>query len=229
METDRVTWRIDLFGGLGAVSGGRTLPPFPTQKTGLLLARLAFPPQRPYTREQVIDLLWPDAELESGRNRLNQTMVWLRRHLEPEGAVRGSVLETQRIHVGLNPAAVSTDVADFEAALVAAERSGDSEERTKGFVRAVSLYSGELLPAFYEDWVLSERQRLLNAYSGAVRQLVRLREDAGDIPNRAGMRHLAWRQRIRHRGKKRQTPRYYRMEGAGARRVPNQEFRRRAR
>ena len=142
-------WRIEMLGWLRAQSGDLTLTRFRTQKTALLLARLAFYPRRAHPREELADLLWPDADRDSGRNRLKQSLAILRRQLEPPGTPAGSVLIADRLSVRLNPAAVFTDVAEFEAALHA-----------KQIEQAATLYQGELLPGFYDDWVIEERERL---------------------------------------------------------------------
>ena len=39
-------------------------------------------------------------------------------------------------------------------------------------IATVSLYQGELLPGFYDEWVVLERERLLNAYQQAMNQLL---------------------------------------------------------
>ena len=113
-------WRIEMLGWMRAQSGDLTVTRFRTRKTALLLARLALFPRRTHPREELADLLWPEAELEAGRNSLKQSLAILRRLLEPPGTPAGSVLIADRLGMHLNPAAFSTDVADFEAALKAA-------------------------------------------------------------------------------------------------------------
>src|SRR6266849_3523629 len=80
MET---RWRIELLGGLRAVHADRVVSRFQTQKIGLLLAYLAYYPQRPHPREALIELLWPEGEAHAGRNNLSVSLSWLRRQLEP--------------------------------------------------------------------------------------------------------------------------------------------------
>ena len=64
-----------------------------------------------------------------GRHRLSVALSSLRQELEPPGVPDGAVLETDRVLVGLNPATVTTDVAEFEAALRgAAELAPGGEE-----------------------------------------------------------------------------------------------------
>ena len=164
--------QIELFGGLKAQSGERAIARFRTQKEGALFAYLAYHSQRPHLREQIAEMLWPDAEPEAGRNRLKQTLSTLRRQLEPPGVADNSVLIADRIHVRLNPAAFSTDAQEFEKNLKIASRADAPDAKDAALLRAVELYRGELLPDYYEDWILTERQRLSDAFVAAVRALI---------------------------------------------------------
>ena len=148
-------WRIELFGWLRAETEGRSVTRFATHKTAALLARLALWPRRAHAREELAELLWPDADFDAARARLRQALTSLRHQLEPPGVAAGSVLITDRGSVRLNPAAISTDVADFEAAV----RRGSRRE-------AVLLYREELLPGYYEEWILAERDRLHALFGG---------------------------------------------------------------
>jgi tetratricopeptide (TPR) repeat protein len=90
------------------------------------------------------------------------------------------VLVADYQNVRLNPEAVTTDVAEFEAALRAAGREADPATRADVLSRAIALYCGELLPGCYEDWVLSERERMAQAYLSTLRQLAQAREAVGE-------------------------------------------------
>ena len=140
-------WRVELLGGPRAVSGATVLTRFGSRKIAALLARLAMSPQRLHAREELIDLLWPDADPATGRNRLRQALSTLKRLLQPPGA--GDVLLADRAGIRINPQAVSCDVLDFEACA-----------RDGRVAQARRLYRGELLPGFYDEWVQDERQRL---------------------------------------------------------------------
>ena len=181
MREEEPLWRIELFGGLQAHRGPHALERLPTQKTAGLLAILAYALGRRQTRERLVDVLWPDAESASGRDRLSQALVWLRPRLEPGLTPRGSVLQADRANVGLNPSAVTTDVAQFEAALSAAAQAATPAARREALEEAITQYKGELLPGIYSDWVFPERQRHLSSYLLSLAQLSRLYEDAGDF------------------------------------------------
>ncbi len=60
-------------------------------------------------REELADLLWPEADLDSARANLRQALLSLRRQLEPPGVLPGTVLTADRTQVRLSPDAVRTD------------------------------------------------------------------------------------------------------------------------
>src|SRR6266851_1292118 len=119
-------WQIELLGWLRATRDDRVVTRFQTHKTGALLAYLAYHCQRSHPREVLIELLWPENDPRAGRNKLSLALSSLRHQLEPPGVPPGTVILTTRASVQLNPAAITTDVAQFEAALqaVARARSG---------------------------------------------------------------------------------------------------------
>ena len=76
--------RIHLLGSLQVVQGDQHHIRFATQKAAALLAYLALRPGL-HSREQIIDLFWPDLDLPEGRNNLSTALSGLRRLLEPPG------------------------------------------------------------------------------------------------------------------------------------------------
>src|SRR5262245_45687189 len=108
--------RIELLGGLRVRQGDRIITRFRMQKIGALLAYLAYYPDRSHPREVLIEALWPQCDLGAGRSRLSTSLSSLRRQLEPPGVPAGAIIQADRGCVQLNPAAVTTDVAEFAAA-----------------------------------------------------------------------------------------------------------------
>jgi tetratricopeptide (TPR) repeat protein len=69
------------------------------------------------------------------------------------------------------------DVLEFEDALMRAEQAEQAQDVTgtrQTLERAVSLYGGELLPGCYDEWILSERDRLHQAILRALERLISL-------------------------------------------------------
>ena len=171
-------WRIELFGQLRAHRAEHSLTRFRSHKTAALLAYLAYYHHRQHSRETLIDLFWPEGDLEAGRHNLSMSLSSLRRQLEPPGTPVGAVIVANRQNVGLNPAAVVTDVGAFETGLNAADKATGRTEKAQLLARALDLYKDRLLPGFYEDWLVPEQTRLDHLYFEAVRQLIALLEES---------------------------------------------------
>lgn len=170
-------WRIELLGGLRACSDAAEIDRFRTQKTGSLLAYLAFHMGRAHSREMLTEQMWPEDPPVAARHKLSVALSSLRQQLEPTGVADSSVLVADRLTVRLNPAAVVTDVGEFEAFLRNAQQAKESE-RDQWLRKAVNLYVGPLLPGFYEDWIIPEQRRLEALYFEAVRRLLPLLKSA---------------------------------------------------
>ena len=173
-------WRVELLGGLRACRGEQVVSHFRTRKMADLLAYLAYFRQRSHPRELLIELLWPEVEPDAGRHNLSVALSLLRHLLEPPGMPDGSVVLADRHAVGLDPAAITTDVGEFEAALKAAA-AAPGEEREKFLTAAAEVYGGELLPGHYDDWIFPEQQRLDELYFQALRQLIFHLEGEGEL------------------------------------------------
>jgi DNA-binding SARP family transcriptional activator len=111
-----------------------------------LLAFLALQP-RPVNRVYVAGVLWLDASEERANANLRSTLWRLRR----PGYV---LVEATMTHLAL-----ADDVlVDFRQAEASARRLLDDSEEWNANPYEVSL-SGDLLPDWYDDWVLVERER----------------------------------------------------------------------
>lgn len=177
------SWRIELFGGLRARQGNRVIGRFRTQKTGALLAYLAYFRGRTHGRETLIELLWPDVPPDAGRHSLSQALSSLRSQLEPPGVPAGSVIIADKLSVELNPDAFTTDVAEFEQALrqaALARNSPDHPDRETLLTVAVDKYGGALLDGYYEDWITAEQERIASRFRHAAVDLLGLLEKKGD-------------------------------------------------
>lgn len=191
---DPRVWSIQLFGGLVVQSANRTATRFRTQKTAALLAYLAFRCREnapPLPREQLVEMLWPEADLDAGRHNLSNGLTALRHVLEPPGVPPGTILVADRTSVRLNPAGVSTDVGRFEELIgrIRHPRTPD-EERLKLVAQAGAEYGGPLLPGFYEEWIQPEGERLAGLFLRLARDTAPLLIESGDLDTL-----LSWAQR----------------------------------
>src|SRR5262249_46571809 len=88
--------------------------------------------------------------------------------------------------VQLHPEAVTTDVGEFETALRRAATAGSGRERMLFLADAAELYGGELLPGYYDEWCLMERERLAETYLRTLHELVELLERPGHLDRALG-------------------------------------------
>lgn len=141
-----------------------------------LLANLVLHSGVPQPRRHLAFLLWPDSTDAQARTNLRNLVHLLRQALP--GA--GSYIEASpRTMQWRSDAPVVVDVVEFEKGLRQAATMQDWQ-------RAVELYSGDLLPNCYDDWVLPERERLRQEYANAVERLVGLLGEQGDYREAIG-------------------------------------------
>lgn len=144
---DAAVWHVRVLGGFELDDGRHCLTRLRSRAAMALVARLAMAPGRAHGREELAALLWPEADEETGRSRLRQTLSLLRVVLEPAGGP--PVVQADRRVVKVVPGALWCDAVAFEHALRAQQAD-----------LAQALYRGELLPGFYDEWVVDERERL---------------------------------------------------------------------
>lgn len=146
-----MSWRVHLLGDARLVNGERAITRFESRKVVALLARVALEPDRLHAREELAAILWPDADRRTGLERLRHILSSLQRQLSlPGGATTDNpLMQIDRHGIRLHREVVSSDVADFEARV-----------RQRRYAEAQGLYTGDLLPGYYDDWIQDERERL---------------------------------------------------------------------
>jgi DNA-binding SARP family transcriptional activator len=139
-----------------------------------MLAYLALPLGRAHPRDKLAALLWGGIREDSARASLRQTLFVVRKALQGADA---QALEQEGDTLRLEPARVEADVAAFELAAA----TGTPE----ALARAAALYQGDLLAGLalneapFEEWLVSERERLRElAIEGLARLLVHQRKVA---------------------------------------------------
>ena len=129
---------------------------------------------RPVPREELLDALWPDLSRDAAAASLNVAWSNLKRVFEPDLAEGepSSYLAIERGRYGLQPAAVVTDVREFERQAAGAANAARPEQRTAALERAASIYTGDLLPDdTNEPWTVLARERLRTQYLGVLESL----------------------------------------------------------
>jgi DNA-binding SARP family transcriptional activator/tetratricopeptide (TPR) repeat protein len=161
----RLTLR--LLGGFRAGLDSGVPLALPTRKAQALLAYLAVPPGPTHTRDKLASLLWGSTVETTARTSLRHALYTLRKCLR---GADGQPLRLDGETVACDPAAVTVDVTEFERRA--------SESTPAALAEAAALYQGALLEGLavqepvFEDWLLTQRERLHEMALGALNRLL---------------------------------------------------------
>jgi DNA-binding SARP family transcriptional activator len=164
--------RVRLLGRVEIILDGRHLRPFNSLRLQRFLALIALRRDLQH-RSRLAFELWPDSDERQARTNLRKLLHEFRHSLPDTGEFVEIDNEIVR-WIPTGPADV--DVLRFRDALAA----GDLE-------LAARVYSGDLLPACYDDWVLDERAKLRAEAYGAFMRLTE--ETAGRNDHKAAIRY----------------------------------------
>src|SRR5688572_9298145 len=142
--------RLLTFGGLGLVNDDGSPAPRVRPPRLALLAAIAGAGERGISRERLTAFFWAESDDAHGLHSLRQALYALRRELGRE------VVTSQGATLTLDATAITSDVAEFRAAVSADARAS-----------AAAIATGPFLDGFYlagapefERWVEEERARL---------------------------------------------------------------------
>jgi len=164
--------KVRLLGGVEISLDGRRLRAFNSLRLQRFLALIALRRDLQH-RSRLAFELWPDSDERQARTNLRKLLHDFRHSLPDTGEFVEIDNEIVR-WIPTGPADV--DVLTFRDALAA----GDLELATR-------VYSGDLLPACYDDWVLDERAKLRAEAYGAFMRLTE--ETAGRSDHPATIRY----------------------------------------
>ncbi|MBX5448884.1 DUF6788 family protein [Thermogemmatispora sp.] len=152
-----------------------------------LLGCLLCHPLRRMGREQVMEALWPDPDLDSetAANRLNGAVHELRLLLEPEirRPASSTLLRLQHEVLELADGSVIwVDADEFEQKIKLAEQLADPPQVERLLEEATALYRGDfLVEELYSEWAQPRREALRRRWMGALLQLAELRVKRGAL------------------------------------------------
>ncbi len=130
------------------------LPSRPAQS---LLAFLALTAGTHHMREKIAGMLWPDTTDSNARAYLRQVLWRIRKAFESQAIPCDEFLQISDLNLSFNSQA--DYLLDADAILQSPE-----EQTTREIIKNIQLYKGELLPGFYDEWILPERDRFQAAY-----------------------------------------------------------------
>lgn len=116
-----------------------------------------------HRREKLASLLWPDSTEESARENLRHILWRIRKSL-PSMPIPEYLLADD-FSIALN---ASTNLW-LDVTML---RSAGEKKSCDELVSALSVYRGELLPAFYDNWVILEREYLNHVFEHNMARLM---------------------------------------------------------
>ncbi len=175
--------RAYVLGRFELVLRGRSVPEsaWSRHKARQLLACLLVRPHHRMTREEALDLFWPDSDPESAGTNLRTARQDVRDALRRVGLGAGEdPIPPDRHLVALRmDGGIWVDADEFERLIGEAQTAAD---RLALMERADSLYRGHLLPdEAYEPWVADPREHLKRLWVDLQMQLARVREERGGL------------------------------------------------
>ena len=121
-----------------------------------------------HRREKLAGMLWPDSLEETARDNLRHALWRIRKALPSEP--KTDYLLTDDLSIAFNASAEYwLDAAQLEKLI-----EGLSVDELMG---VLAEYQGELLPGFYEEWVLLEREHLNSVFEQQMARLMSLLQD----------------------------------------------------
>ena len=183
---------VSLLGPFHVVRDAAPLSGFAYDKVRALLAYLVVEIDRPWRRETLAGLLWPDQDERAARHSLSQALWSLRRALDDRDVDLPLLLVTSDT-VQLNAAAgIESDLHVFTELLNACERhphrdAGRCRACARRIAQAVDLYRGDLLEGFslpdsvlFDEWLLVRREQARERVLAALGRLARFLEARGE-------------------------------------------------
>lgn len=149
---------VSLLGTFRASLDGNPITQFRTKSVQALFIYLVCEAERPSSREQLMDLLWPGMPQASAQGNMRQTLYRLRKLIpeirEKNGETAVPFLITNRQSIQINPDA------DYYADIHAFTSLIDNDPE-----KAIGLYRGDFLSGFYladsetfEGWANNQRE-----------------------------------------------------------------------
>src|SRR6266496_4044696 len=121
-----------------------------------------------HRREKLAGLLWPDSLEETARDNLRHALWRMRKALETASSTR--FLHADDVTISFKE---SPDYWLDAAELEKLSETASADE----LIAVLSNYQGELLPGFYDEWVVLEREHLYSIFEHHMARLISLLQD----------------------------------------------------
>jgi len=178
MSAERL--HLQLLGPFRLHRGDQPVAGFDQARLQHLLAYLVLHRASPVSRQQLAFSFWPETTDQQALKNLRTLLTRLRHALPVANHFFEVTAQTIQWRAD---APLTLDVAEFEGAVAqaaAAREAGEHARAAGALADAVAIYTGDLLPDCYDDWMLPLRERLHQDYGDALERLILLLEEQRD-------------------------------------------------
>jgi len=182
LDVDSIaTLRVGILGGFRVERAGVVVPDLAWRRRSAkrLVKVLATKPSHAMHREQVFEVLWPKAGVESARNSLAKALHAARHACAPERVARqpSAYIYARDDMIALDTDHVVIDADEFQRHAQTALRVAS----VSAFETALATYRGIILPEdLYEDWASGRRRYLADLNLRCLVGLAELLESDGN-------------------------------------------------
>ena len=149
--------------GTFQIKDGKKLVNISSRPAQSLFAYLVLNPGAPHRREKLAGLFWPDSLEETARDNLRHALWRVRKSFSSDRSAEYILADD--LSVSFNASA--------EYWLDAAELENlDEGASSYELIHVLSDYQGELLPGFYEEWVVLEREHYFSIFEHHMARLM---------------------------------------------------------
>ncbi len=153
------------FLGQFLLRANNTVIDIPSRPAQSLLAYLMLNAGVSLRREHLSALLWPDAARENARSNLRHALWRIRKGLD-------ACQLSSRKYIQADDFTICFEAnAEYWLDTAVLEEQVDKSE-PECLLQSISVYEGELLPGFYDPWVLLERERLQAVFTRKMNRLL---------------------------------------------------------
>ena len=151
---------IRLLGEQRVVENGAIVAAAQAPRALALLTQLVLHVGEDVSRASLAGLFWPDSSDEQALTNLRRELHQLRKSLPSSSSCLVSDVRSLRWAGGAQCSCDVVTFLDADRRAQGAAALSDHAGLRRAAEAAVSSYVGDLLPAHYDDWVLTERDRL---------------------------------------------------------------------
>jgi WD40 repeat protein/DNA-binding SARP family transcriptional activator len=159
--------QVKLLGQFQVLADGRKVV-IPSRAGQSLFAYLLLTAGTLHRREKLAGLFWPETSDDNARHSLRHELWRVRKAISGPTPAGVDYLLSEELGVTFNPKA------DYWLDAVQLESAISAEESSTELLSRLGLYQGELLPGFYDDWVVMERERFQALFETRMQQLMKL-------------------------------------------------------